>query len=99
MAQNSRVLSEGFGIGDTVTEKKTMDAATNEVEPLLDPKDVKLVLRCSLPLIYKLAASGRLPAVRIPCPGSGTKRQRNLIRFKKGDVLDFVQKHYTGATT
>jgi len=61
---------------------------------LLTAKDVKSFLRCSLPFVYKLSASGRLPAVRIPCTGNGTKRQRYLVRFKKADVLAFIEGHY-----
>jgi excisionase family DNA binding protein len=64
------------------------------IEPLLDAKDVKRLLHCSLPLVYKWASSGKLPAVRIPCPGEGTKRQRDLVRFKKADVLRFIEEHY-----
>ena len=64
------------------------------MEALLDPKEVKSILRCSLPLVYKLADRGQLPAVRIPCPGIGTERQRTMVRIKKTDVLNFIEKHY-----
>ncbi len=64
------------------------------MDALLDAKDVKRILRCSLPLVYKLADRGRLPAVRIPCPGIGTERRRAMVRFKKADVLNFIEKHY-----
>ena len=66
------------------------------LESLLTAQNVQQVITCSLPFVYKLAASGRLPAVRIPCPGNGTKRQRDLVRFKKADVLKFVEEYYSG---
>ena len=65
-----------------------------ELEPLLDAQDVKKILRCSLPFVYKLAAQGRIPCVRIPCQGLGTRKERFTVRFKKEDVLSFVDKHY-----
>ncbi|MBN1841500.1 MAG: helix-turn-helix domain-containing protein [Deltaproteobacteria bacterium] len=61
---------------------------------LLDAKDVRRVLKVSLPLVYKLAEQGRLPCVRIPCPGKGTERTRTIVRFKPEDVFSFVEKHY-----
>ncbi len=61
------------------------------IEPLLDAKDVRKILHCSLPLIYKMAARGQIPCVRIPCPGD---RQKRLLRFKKDDVLSFIAKYY-----
>ena len=70
-----------------------MDTLQN-IEPLLDAKDVMRLLRCSLPLVYKLADRKQLPCVRIPCPGIGLERQRSMVRFKKADVLSFIDKHY-----
>ena len=61
---------------------------------LLDAKDVKRMLKVSLPLVYKLAEQGRLPCVRIPCPGKGTRKRQNLVRFKPGDVYGFIEQHY-----
>jgi hypothetical protein len=66
------------------------------MDALLDAKDVKCILRCSLPLVYKLADQGRLPAVRIPCPGVGKERQRAMVRFKAEDVQRFIEEHYSG---
>ena len=60
-------------------------------ESLLDAKEVKKILRCSLPLIYKMADRGQIPCVRIPCPGD---KQKRLLRFKKDDVLRFIEKYY-----
>ena len=65
-----------------------------EPQPLLDAKDVKRMLKCSLPLVYKLAGNRRLPCVRIPCPGEGTKKRQNLVRFKPEDVYEFIERHY-----
>lgn len=64
------------------------------IEPLLDAKEVKKLLRCSLPWVYKAADKGLLPCVRIPCPGKGEERQRHLVRFKRNDVFDFIEKYY-----
>ena len=69
-----------------------MEAVPN-IEPLLDAKEVRRLLRCSLPLVYKLANQGRIPCVRIPCPGQGIKK-RHLVRFKLADVYDFIEEHY-----
>ena len=65
---------------------------TSITEPLLDAKEVKRLLRCSLPLVYKLAERGQIPCVRIPCIGSG--KPKHTIRFKKLDVIGFIEKHY-----
>jgi predicted DNA-binding transcriptional regulator AlpA len=64
------------------------------IEPLLDAKEVKKLLRCSLPWIYKAADQGLIPCVRIPCPGEGSQRERTMVRFKKEDVFHFIEKHY-----
>lgn len=68
--------------------KKTL----TDAEPLLDAKEVKKILRCSLPLIYKMADRGQIPSVRIPCPGD--KKPKRLLRFIKSDVLRFIEKYY-----
>ncbi len=67
---------------------------TSITEPLLDAKEVKRILRCSLPLIYKMADRGQIPCVRIPCPGIGKEKPKSLLRFKKIDVISFIEKHY-----
>lgn len=64
------------------------------IEPLLDAKEVKRLLHCSLPFVYKLADRGQLACVRWDCPGEGEERQKTMVRFKKGDVLHFIEKHY-----
>jgi len=62
-------------------------------EPLLDAREIKRLLRCSLPLVYKLADRGQIPCVRWECPGEG-KRVKTMVRFKLEDVLSFIEKHY-----
>jgi hypothetical protein len=64
------------------------------METLLTPKDVQKMLRCSLPWVYKAANKGLLPSIRIPCPGEGTKKRRDMIRFKSEDILNFVERYY-----
>ena len=61
------------------------------MEPLLNAKDVKVILRCSLPLVYKLAGD-QIPCVRWKCPGNG--RPKSVLRFKKQDVLNFIEDNY-----
>ena len=63
------------------------------MEPLLTAKEVKNLLKCSLPLVYKMADRGQLPCVRWACPGGG-KRGKSVVRFKKIDVLEFIEKNY-----
>jgi predicted DNA-binding transcriptional regulator AlpA len=62
-------------------------------EPLLDAREVKRLLRCSLPLVYKLANRGQIPCVKWECPGK-SKRVKTMVRFKLEDVLSFIEKHY-----
>jgi len=66
----------------------------NTITPLLDAKEVKKILRCSLPLVYKMADRGQLPCVRWECPGIGDSRPRTMVRFKKEDVLAFIENNY-----
>lgn len=65
-----------------------------EIIDLVTAKDVQRLLKVSLPLVYKLAEQGRLRCVRIPCPGEGRTKPRTLVRFKKEDVLAFIEGHY-----
>jgi len=64
------------------------------IEPLLDAKSVKKLLRVSLPWVYKAVNQGLIPCIRIPCPGEGTRKPRALVRFKQKDIMDFIQNHY-----
>ena len=65
------------------------------MEELLDAKEVKKILKCSLALVYKMADTGELPCVRRVCPGVGNKKRRTMVRFKQPDIFDFIEKHYT----
>ena len=67
------------------------------MNPLLNAMDAKKLLKCSLPLVYKMADRGQLPCVRWECPGKGRKRSRTIVRFKLSDILNFIEKNYTGA--
>jgi len=62
--------------------------------PLLDAKDVKKLLHCSLPLVYRMAARNQIPCVRWDCPGDGTEKPRSIVRFKQQDILNFIESHY-----
>jgi len=64
------------------------------IEPLLDAKEVKKLLKCSLPWIYKAADRGLIPCVKIPCPGEGNKKPRTMVRFRQQDIFNFIEKHY-----
>ena len=58
---------------------------------LLKPQDVKKILNCSLPQVYKLADRGLLTCVRIP--GATEAGGRVLVRFKLEDIVSFIDKH------
>jgi hypothetical protein len=64
---------------------------------LLDAKDVKRILKVSLPFVYKLAERGQLPYVRIPAIGKGST-VRGVIRFKLDDIQSFIERHYRATT-
>ena len=70
------------------------------VMELLTAKDVRKILRCSLPLVYKMAERGQLPCVRWECPGRGS-RKKTVVRFELETVRAFVEKHrqHTGERT
>jgi predicted DNA-binding transcriptional regulator AlpA len=62
------------------------------MDELLSPKDVKKILKCSLPLIYKMASRGQLPCVRWECPGQG-KRKKTTVRFELSAIWAFIEAH------
>jgi len=66
----------------------------NSEMELLDAKQVKQILRCSLPLVYKMAERGQLPCVRWVCPGKDGGRPKTMVRFKQDDVYKFIEEHY-----
>jgi hypothetical protein len=63
------------------------------LEQLLDAADLRRILKCSLPYVYKLAERGQIPCVRVPCPGRGGEIRRTVVRFRPSDVGAFIQKH------
>lgn len=71
-----------------------MKEPRSDLEALLDARAVMRLLRCSLPLVYKMAERGQIPCVRIPCPRFGEGKTRDMVRFKKADVIAFIEQHY-----
>jgi excisionase family DNA binding protein len=67
--------------------------ASNQIEALLTPKEVASIFKCSLPLVYKWASNGRLRSIRVPCPGEGEKKKREMVRFDKADIIQFIQEN------
>jgi len=65
------------------------------VDDLLDAKQVKKLLRCSLPLVYKMAERGQLPCIRWECPGAGTKK-KTTVRFELSAIRAFIESHRQG---
>jgi predicted DNA-binding transcriptional regulator AlpA len=70
----------------------------NNFEPLLDAKEVQHILKCSLPYVYKLVERGQIPCCRWACPGDGKDKPRSMVRFKKADILEFIEAHYASTT-
>ena len=66
----------------------------SQTEVLFTPGEVKNLLKCSLPYVYKLADRGKLPCLRLPCLGD--KQGRTLLRFKKRDIFNFIEASYQG---
>ena len=64
------------------------------LDQLLAAHEVKRIFKCSLSQIYKMAERGQLKCVRWECPGEGQAKPRTMVRFKKKDILDFIQSHY-----
>ena len=65
----------------------------NQGTTLLKPAQVSKILQCSIPWVYKASESGLLPSVRIPCPGTGQKQKKTMVRFQVADVLEFIEAH------
>jgi predicted DNA-binding transcriptional regulator AlpA len=65
------------------------------MDSLLQAKEVSRILKCSLPLVYRMAERGQLPCVRWECPGNGKKKPRTMVRFERTDVINFIEKHRT----
>ena len=62
---------------------------------LLAPKEVKQILRCSLSQVYSMAEKRMIPSVRWKDPGA----KKSSLRFKKTDILKFIQDHYVSRAT
>jgi hypothetical protein len=69
---------------------KSIEELSKDIEELVTPKDVQKVFRCSLPYVYKLAETKRLRCVRIPSVEPAGRKRKNVIRFRKQDVMDFI---------
>jgi len=65
------------------------------MQELLTPKEAKIILKCSLAYVYKLVDRGHLPAVCFPNMGEGVEKPRSMIRFKRSDVVKFIDEYYT----
>ena len=65
---------------------------SQQIGALLRAKDVKEMLNCSIPYVHKLVERGKLPCVRLP--GLGDKKKKTSLRFRKADILTFIQEHY-----
>ena len=63
-------------------------------ETLLDARDVSRLLKCSVPLIYKMVGRGQISSIKWKCPGVGTKKPRTMVRFRKDDIFDFIERNY-----
>ena len=64
------------------------------VDDLIKVKKTALMLDVSAPLVYKMAERGQLPCVRWKCPGKGTEKPREMLRFKRSDIVEFIEQHY-----
>ena len=63
-----------------------------EYMELLNAKDVARLLKCSLPLVYKMADRGQLACVRWECPGTGD-RKKTTLRFELEAIRLFIERH------
>lgn len=67
---------------------------TPDIGNLLDAKQVSKILRCSAPLVYKMAERGQLDCIRWEAPGEGTQKPRTTVRFRLEDVKCFIDRNY-----
>ena len=72
------------------------DSRNEEDKFLLTAAEVKRLLKCSTALIYKMAERRQIPCVRWECPGEGTEKPRTTVRFRREDIVGFIEKHYDG---
>ena len=71
-----------------------MSNATFDIENLLDARQVSKILRCSAPLVYKMADRGQLACIRWEAPGEGTQKPRTTVRFRFEDIRSFIDRNY-----
>ena len=71
-----------------------MTIRINDVENLLDARQVAKILRCSAPLVYKMAERGQLACIRWEAPGEGTQKPRTTVRFRFEDIRSFIDRNY-----
>ena len=64
------------------------------MEALLDAQEVKKILNIALATVYKLADNGKLPCVRFTVDVNA-KKSKSIIRFKKQDIIEFIESNYT----
>lgn len=75
-----------------VGENKEGVEPTEDIELLLSAKDVARILRCSVPLVYRMAERGQIACVRWAMQGEG--KPKLMLRFRREDVLGFIEGHY-----
>ena len=63
---------------------------------LLTAQDVSKLFKCSRAHIYGMAAREQIPCVRWQCP-TNTGKKKETVRFKKSDVIEFLERNYNGA--
>ena len=89
------LTAQGFRISPSAVSRLIKDEREScGVEALLDAHEVRGLLKCSLPLVYRMSERGQIPCVRWKCPGEGKKKPRTMVRFKQKDVFQFIEKHY-----
>lgn len=60
----------------------------DEIE-LLTATDVSKILKCSLSLVYVMAERQQLPCVRW-----AAGKSKKMLRFRRGDLIEFIQNAY-----
>lgn len=75
-----------------------MSVGTLDIENLLDARQVAKILRCSVPLIYKMTDRQQIPCIRWEAPGKGKQKPRTTVRFRFEDIRAFIDKNYQSGT-
>jgi hypothetical protein len=71
-----------------------MTQDNSAIDPLLNASDVSRILRCSKPLVYKMAARGQLRCIRWLSPTAQGRRPKTVVRFKRSDVNQFIEDNH-----